>query len=88
MRTTSQILSSYRDRFKRRFIEVIGRTTDTSVEVPQDPREALKLGMALGRQEGYSDGLLDGTQLGLNVGLEAVDEMLAQPVFYGTPGNA
>jgi hypothetical protein len=88
MRTTGQILASYRAALKQRFYEVIGQATDPSVSVPTDPSEALKLGITLGRKEGYSNGLVDGTQLGLDVGLDAVDEMLAQPVIFGTPGAA
>jgi hypothetical protein len=90
MRSTAQILASYKDAMKRRFLEVIGRRSvvPATVTVPTDPQAALELGMALGRKEGYGDGLKDGTALGLDVGLEAVDEILAQPVIFGTPGTA
>ena len=90
MRTTAQILASYRNAVKRQFFEVIGRKVEvpSSVTIPADPQEALQLGMALGRTEGYSDGLVDGTQLGLDVGLEAVDAMLSQPVVFGQTGSA
>jgi hypothetical protein len=89
MRTTTQILASYRDRVKQRFVEMTTRRVESlPADIPTDPKQALELGLAMGRREGYSTGLVDGTQLGLDVGLEAVDEMLSQPVFFGTYGMA
>jgi len=88
MRTTPQILASYRDAVRTRFFEFIGRKTQNPAHVPRDPKEAMKLGIALGRQQGYGSGLVDGTQLGLDVGLETVDEMLTQPVILSHPGRA
>lgn len=88
MRTTVEILASYRNCIKQRFFEVVGRKADvpSTLAVPSDPQEALRLGMALGRQEGYGDGLVDGTKLGLDLGLEAVDAMLSQSVILGQLG--
>lgn len=90
MRTTTEILASYRDAIRRNFYEFIGRSGDLppTMAIPADPRAALLLGMQVGRKQGYGSGLVDGTQLGLDVGLEAVDAMLSQPVIFGTPGAA
>ena len=89
MRSTTQILAAYKDRVKARFLVAIRRTDlPEGVEIPSDPEEALKLGMKLGMSEGYGEGLVEGTALGMDVGLEAVDEMLSQPVFLVGGGSA
>ena len=88
MRSAVQILADYRDAAKQRFLDVIGRTATVPEDIPTDPEAALRMGVALGRKEGYGTGLVDGTKLGLGVGLEAVDEMLAQPVIFGPVGQA
>ena len=88
MRNAVQILATYRDAAKERFLEILGRTSKVPEDIPLDPEAALRMGMALGRREGYGTGLVDGTKLGLGVGLEAVDEMLNQPVIFGPAGNA
>jgi len=88
MRSAVQILADYRDTAKQRFLDVIGRAAMMPEIIPLDPEAALRMGVALGRKEGYGTGLVDGTRLGLNVGLEAVDEMLAQPVIFGSAGQA
>jgi len=88
MRTTAEILASYRDCIKQRFLDLVGRKASVPADVPLDPEEAMRQGIELGRREGYGDGLVDGTKLGLDVGLEAVDEMLSQPVIFGQPGTA
>jgi len=88
MRTSAQILASYREVVKRKFFALIGRSTPMKEDLPQDPHAAWELGMSQGRKEGYGSGLVDGTQLGLDVGLDAVDEMLAQPVIFGSVGSA
>jgi len=90
MPTTTQVLAAYRDATKRRFYEVVGRRAEVppTVEVPADPAEALRLGVALGRREGYGTGLVDGTRLGLDVGLDALDAMLSQPVIFGSAASA
>lgn len=91
MRTTAQILASHRDRVRGRYFQVVGRQPHAPRvgHVPSDPQKALEMGIILGRKEGYAEGLVDGTQLGLDVGLEAVDEIMAQPVFLvSMPGGA
>jgi len=88
MRTTAKILSGHRDAAQQRFFEVLQREVPVPEGIPCDPEEALRMGMALGRKEGYGTGLVDGTKLGLDVGLEAVDEMLNQPVIFGPAGIA
>jgi len=88
MRTTADILGAHKLSVMVRFFEFLGRKPKMPAIVPTDPQEALRLGMKLGRKEGYGEGLLVGTDLGLDVGLEAMDEMLAQPVFFGSIGSA
>jgi hypothetical protein len=90
MRTTKQILSSYRDVMTHRFLAVVRHqeSVPPSVRVPVSPRAALLLGMKLGRKAGYGDGIAEGLQLGLNVGLEAVDAMMSQPVIFGRVASA
>ena len=87
MRSTVQILANYRDTAKQRFLDVIGRVSSVPDHIPTDPEAAMRMGMALGRKEGYGTGLVDGTKLGLGVGLDAVDEMLNQPVIFGSVGQ-
>jgi len=88
MRNAAQILATYRESAKRRFLEVLGRTNELPEDIPSDPKAAMMMGMTLGRREGYGTGLVDGTKLGLDVGLGTVDEMLNQPVIFGPAGNA
>jgi len=90
MRTTAQILNSYRDDMARLFVAAVRRRglLPPVARIPTDPRAALLLGMKLGRKEGYGEGLVEGTRLGLNVGLEATDEMLSQPVIFGQMASA
>lgn len=89
MKSAVQILSTYKDRIRARFLAVAKRTgLPAGVKIPDDPQEALKLGLALGRKEGYGEGLVDGTTLGLDVGLEAVDAMMSQPVILVPGGHA
>jgi len=90
MKSAVQILAAYKDRVRQRFLAVVRRTDDLpeGVDVPADPQEALKLGRTLGRKEGYGEGLVDGTALGMDVGLEAVDEMMSQPVILVPGGRA
>lgn len=87
MRSALQILAGCRDAARVRFFDVIRRTTTVPDDIPEDPEAALRMGVALGRREGYSTGLVDGTKIGLDVGMEAVDEMLAQPVIFGPGGD-
>jgi hypothetical protein len=88
MLTTAEILASYRDAMKRRFLAVVRRrpVVPRTLVVPADPQAALRLGLKLGRSSGYGEGLVDGTKLGLDVGLESVDAMLCQPVIFGQGG--
>ena len=88
MRTTADILGAYKASMMNRFFDFIGRAPKMPSSVPTDPQEALRLGMRLGRREGYGEGLIIGTGLGLDVGLEAVDEMLCQPIIFGSMGSA
>lgn len=43
------------------------------VRIPEDPREALLLGMRIARRQGYEDGLVDGVGLGIEVLTESSD---------------
>lgn len=88
MRTISQILGHYKETVKRRFFEVLAEQQPLPAKVPAVSLDALQLGISLGRKEGYSLGLIDGTRLGMAVSLDAVDEMLCQPVILGTPADA
>lgn len=90
MRTTVEILGHYKDAMKRRFMALAHRRADPAPDilVPDDPTEAMRLGIAMGRREGYGEGLVDGTQLGFDVGMDTVDELLSQPVIFGSPGDA
>lgn len=90
MRTTVQILSLYKDAMKARFLALAARRADLAshIQVPKDPVEAMRMGIAQGRREGYGEGLVDGTQLGFDVGLDTLNELLSQPVIFGSPGDA
>lgn len=90
MITTLAILARYKDAAKQKFLALVGRspTIPANVQVPSDPKEALRVGILIGRQEGYSEGLVDGTAMGLDVGLEAADAALSQPVIFGPVGMA
>lgn len=91
MPNTLEILARFKETTRRRFLSFVGRTPQVSpnMPIPNDPAEALKLGIQIGRQEGYGEGLVEGTKLGLDVGYEVVDAMMSQPVIIsGTVGQA
>ena len=83
MTATSAILARYKSAFKKRYLDVMGRTLQVPCSIPADPKAALLLGLQMGRREGYGEGLVDGTQLGLDVGLETAEEALSQTVIFG-----
>ena len=80
-----QILNTYRVAVRRRFYEFVERQAQSpqGLRVPANPKDALELGIRLGRKEGYGTGLVDGTTLGLDVGLETMDAIHSQPVIIG-----
>jgi len=89
MRTmTVDILGTHKLSMMARFFEFLRRKPLMPPSVPTDPQEALRLGIKLGRKEGYGEGLVVGTGLGLDVSLETIDEMMSQPVIFGSIGSA
>ena len=76
MRTTTEILASYRDAIRRSFYEFIGRSggLPPTTAIPTDPQAALLLGMRMGRKQGYGSGLVDGTKLGLSTCTGGMDD--------------
>lgn len=46
-------------------------TIPEGVRIPDDPREAMLLGMKIARRRAYEDGIVDGVRLGVEVFFEA-----------------
>lgn len=83
--TALAVLRRYKDATRQRFFTLVRKDPEvpTTLQIPADPAEAIKMGIRIGRQQGYGEGLVDGTKLGLDVGLETMEEALCQPVIFG-----
>lgn len=71
MRSPKQILAEKKPTVLRKYLQRMADLgVPDGVRVPEDPREALLLGMRIARRGGYEDGLVDGLNLGIDVFFE------------------
>lgn len=72
LRNTDNILARKKpavlQQYRRRMSEL---EIPEGVRIPDDPREALLLGMRIARRRAYEDGIVDGVNLGVEVFVEA-----------------
>lgn len=69
------ILSRVKAAAKQRYMERMAQVAvPVDVEIPADPREALLMGMRLGKREAYEEGLLDGVRITMDVEEEELAE--------------
>lgn len=72
MRSPENILAAKKPAVLRKYMERMADfDVPEGVKVPEDPREALLLGMRIARRKAYEDGLIDGVNLGIDVFFEA-----------------
>ncbi len=68
MESPDNILARKKPAVLRRYLARMSEVgVPEGVRVPDDPREALLLGMRIARRQGYEDGLVDGVGLGIEV---------------------
>jgi hypothetical protein len=72
LRSPEHILAAKKPAVLRRYMERMKLiNVPDGILIPEDPREALLLGMRIARRKAYEDGLVDGVHLGIDVFFEA-----------------
>lgn len=75
MRSPENILAAKKPEVLRNYLaRMTDFTVPQGVQIPQDPQEALLLGMRISRRRSYEDGLVDGVNLGIDVFFEAASQ--------------